>query len=118
VDLSLGQAVELGRWQLEPPLAVVRIAGLFTWKDGTPARGVYVSLWDVGRGAADRMRGAGGAMSGPDGQFVLDGREGRVYQLKARMGGTGPSLILSALEAVARPGMDPLRLVIQSDPPR
>jgi Tissue inhibitor of metalloproteinase len=117
VDLSLGQAVELGRWQLEPPLAVVRIAGLITWKDGTPATAVYVFLLDVSRGD-DRMRGAGGALSGPDGQFVIDGREGRVYRLRARRGGTGPGLIVSAPEVEARPGMDPLRLVIQSDPPR
>jgi hypothetical protein len=118
IELALGQNVNLGRWAIPAPLAVVKLTGTITWKDGTPAGGVYVSLSDVGRNAAARARGAGGAMSGPDGRFVIDAREGRVYRFVARLGGTGPALILSAPQIEAHAGLGPIALVIQWDPPR
>ena len=118
IELALGQNVNLGRWVIPPPLSVVKLTGTVTWKDGTPAGGVFVSLSDVGRNAASRARGAGGAMSGPDGRFVVDAREGRVYRFVARLGGTGPALILSAPQIEAHPGLGPIALVIQRDPPR
>ena len=118
IELALGQNVNLGRWAIPPALSVVKLTGTITWKDGTPAGGVYVSLSDVGRNAASRARGAGGAMSGPDGRFVIDAREGRVYRFVARLGGTGPALILSAPQIEAHAGLGPIALVIQRDPPR
>ncbi len=118
IELALGQNVNLGRWVIPTPLSVVKLTGTVTWKDGTPAGGVFVSLSDVGRNAASRARGAGGAMSGPDGRFVVDAREGRVYRFVARLGGTGPALILSAPQIEAHPGLGPIALVIQRDPPR
>jgi hypothetical protein len=118
IELALGQSVNLGRWVIPPPLSVVKLTGTITWSDGTPAAGVYVSLSDVGRNAASRARGAGGAMSGPDGRFVVDAREGRVYRFMARLGGTGPALTVSAQQVEAHAGLAPIALVIQRDPPR
>ena len=57
-------------------------------------------------------------MSGPDGRFVIDGREGRVYRFVARLGGNGPALMLSAAQIEARAGLAPIALVIQRDPPQ
>ena len=57
-------------------------------------------------------------MSGPDGRFVIDAREGRVYRFVARLGGNGPALMLSAPQIEARAGLAPIALVIQRDPPR
>ena len=118
IELALGQNVNLGRWAIPPPLSVVKLTGTITWKDGTPAGGVYVSLSDVGRNPASRARGAGGAMSGPDGRFVIDAREGRVYRFVARLGGNGPALLLSAAEIEAHAGLGPIAIVIQRDPPQ
>jgi hypothetical protein len=116
IDLSLGQAADLGQWLLPPPLAGIKLPGVITWRDGTPAAGVYVSLWDVSPYPNDGLRGAGGGTSGPDGRFVVEAREGRRYRFVARVGGTGPALMLAAPQIEASPGLAPLRLVIQSDP--
>ena len=97
---------------------MIKLTGTITWKDGTPAGGVSVSLSDVGRNAASRGRGAGGAMSGPDGRFVIDAREGRVYRFIGRLGGTVRALILSAPQIEAHAGLGPIALVIHRDPPR
>ena len=118
IELALGQSVDLGRWVIPPPLAVIKLAGTITWKDGTPAAGVYVSLLDVGQNAASPARGAGGAMSGPDGRFVVDSREGRAYRFIARLAGTGPLLRISAPQIDARAGVGPIAIVIHQDPPR
>ncbi len=82
--LSLGQTVDLGTWQLPPPLEVVRVAGIITWSDGAPAAGVYVSVFDRTGDPVELARGAGGATSGEDGRFVLEVRRGRVYTFAAR----------------------------------
>ena len=89
IELALGQSVDLGRWMIPAPLAVIKVTGTIAWKDGTPARGVFVSLLDIGQNAESPARGAGGALSRTDGRFVVDAREGRVYRLVAHAGGTG-----------------------------
>jgi hypothetical protein len=79
---------------------------------------VYVSLLDIGQDAESPARGAGGAMSGTDGRFVVDAREGRVYRLEAHHGGTGPFLTIAAPRIEARASLRPITIVIQQDPPR
>ena len=118
LEVALGQSVDLGRWVLPPPLAVIKLTGAITWKDGTPAAGVYVGLSDIGQNAASPARGAGGAMSGTDGRFVVDAREGRAYRFIARLAGTGPLLRISAPQIDARAGVGPIAIVIHQDPPR
>jgi hypothetical protein len=114
IELALGQRVDLGHWIIPAPLAVIKLTGTIAWKDGTPATGVYVSLLDISQNA-ESPRGAGGAMSGTDGRFVVDGR---IYRLVAHAGGTGQALILSAPQIEAHAGLGPIALVIQRDPPR
>ena len=116
IELVLGQAVDLGRWELPPPLAAVRLAGRITWRDGTPAAGVYVVLSDLG-GSLAAGRFAGGTTSGADGLFAVDGREGRRYRFVARIGNGSPLPLLAA-QVEARTGLGPITLVIQLDPPR
>ena len=106
---TLGDSTAPGRDQVD---------GAITWKDGTPAAGVYVGLSDIGQNAASPARGAGGAMSGTDGRFVVDAREGRSYRFIARPAGTGPLLRISAPQIDARAGVGPIAIVIQQDPPR
>jgi hypothetical protein len=118
IELALGQSADLGRWQIPPPLAVIKLAGRIVWKDGTPAVGAYVTLRDIGQNAASAARGAGGAMSGTDGRFAVDAREGRVYRFGARLGGAGPFLTIAAPQIEARVGLGPITLVIQHDPRR
>jgi hypothetical protein len=55
-------------------------------------------------------------MSGPDGRFVVDARDGRVYRFVARLGGTGPLLRVSAPQLNARAGLAPIAIVIEQDP--
>ena len=97
---------------------MIKLTGTIAWKDGTPATGVYVSLLDIGQNAESPARGAGGAMSGPDGRFVVDSREGRAYRFIARLAGTGPLLRISAPQIDARAGVGPIAIVIHQDPPR
>jgi hypothetical protein len=118
ITLSLGQIFDLGTWQMPRPLAVVKVAGLITWKDGTPAGEVYVSALDRTGNPVERARGAGGATSALDGRFVLDLREGRVYTFMAR--DKQPALLPVVgprIETGPTPPA-PLVLVIQRDPPR
>lgn len=117
IELALGQAVELGAWQTPPPLAIVPLTGLITWRDGTPAVGVFVSISDVTGNPIDKARGAGGATVDRDGRFVVEGREGRDYRFVARPPNNGPFLPLNAVRITARPGVEPVHLVIQRDPP-
>ena len=84
LTLSLGQTIDLGTWRLPAPLEVVRVAGIVTWSDGTPAAGVYVSVLDRTENPVERARGAGGATSDADGRFVVDLRRRRVYTFAAR----------------------------------
>jgi hypothetical protein len=117
VTLSLGQTVDLGTWQMPPPLAVVRITGMVTWNDGSPAVGVYVGVSDRTGNPVERARGAGGATSGQGGRFVLEVRQGRTYTFTASDRQSG-QLPVSAprLEIGAAP--EPVRIVIQREPPR
>jgi hypothetical protein len=43
--IGLGQAHELGTWQIPPPLPIVKITGVATWMDGTRC-----GRWNDGRG--------------------------------------------------------------------
>ena len=113
VTLSLGQTVDLGRWEMPPPLAVVRAAGVVTWLDGTPAVGVYVSASDRTGDPVDRARGVGGARSDKDGRFVLELRQGRSYTFTA-----GPLPVSAPRLDIGASAPDPVRIVIQRDPPR
>jgi hypothetical protein len=115
VELSLGLAADLGQWTLPAPLPVVRISGSIVWRDGRPAKGVYVTISDRTGGATHEFRGAGGATSGPDGTFGIDGRLGREYVLSARHP-DGPRLQIRAPRILARPGLEPFRIVILSEP--
>jgi hypothetical protein len=115
IDLALGQVVDLGRWEIPPPVPVVPIAGTIAWNDGTPAAGVLVNLWDVTGDRRGQARGAGGATSTADGRFAIDGREGRTYSVRARIR-NGPALPVEDVRVQARQGIQPIRIVIQRDP--
>jgi hypothetical protein len=117
VALTLGQAADIGTWQIPAPLPVVKIEGSITWSDGSPAAGVYVSLWDVTGEPMDQPRGAGGATSDANGRFTINGRAGRKYTFVARAN-NGPALPLSATQIEAREGLGPVRLVARRDAPR
>lgn len=117
VALALGQAADIGTWQIPPPLPIVKIQGSIAWSDGSPAGGVYISLWDVTGEPMDQARGAGGAISDANGRFAIDGRAGRKYTFVARMN-NGLALHLSAAQIEAREGLGPLRLVARRDVPR
>jgi len=84
IELGLGQAVDLGSWQIPPPLPIVRIEGIITRRDGSPVAGVYVTAWDQTNNPVEIARGAGGATSGKDGRFVLELRRRRVYEFTVR----------------------------------
>ncbi len=114
VTLSLGQTADLGTWQMPPPLAAVRVAGVVTWRDGSPAVGVYVGVRDNIAGVRDDIaRGVGGATSDTDGRFVLELRRGRSYTFTAgRLPVSAPRLDIGASAP------DPVRIVIQREPPR
>ncbi len=117
IDLALGQVVDLGRWEIPPPVPVVPIAGTIVWNDGTPAAGVWVNLWDVTGNRRGRARGAGGATSAADGRFATDGREGRTYSVRVRIR-NGPALPVGDIRVQAHQGIQPILIVIQRDPPQ
>jgi Tissue inhibitor of metalloproteinase len=117
LPLSLGQTLDLGTWRLPPPLALVRILGVVTWQDGTPATSVFVGAVDHTGNAPALARGAGGATSGADGRFAIDLREGRVYTFIARDSRNSP-LPISAPRIETNGVVDPIRIVIQRDPRR
>jgi hypothetical protein len=116
--LSLGQAVDLGNWTPAPPPAVVKAAGLVTWKDGTPAAGIFVSASDQTGNPVERARGAGGATSAADGRFVLDLRQGRVYMFLARDKQSASLPLAGPRVEIGAGSPAPLILVIPRDPPR
>ena len=95
IELTLGQAVDLGIWTIPSPLAVVAVSGVVVRPDGTPVANVYVGSWDVTGDPVARARGAGGSQTGPDGRFELKLRQGRVYTFTVR-DGNGPALRIDA----------------------
>jgi len=116
VTLSHGQSQDLAIWRLPPPLAAVRISGMVTWQDGTPASSVFVSARDETGDRTELARGAGGATSGTDGRFTVDLREGRVYSFVARQG-NGPFLPISAPRIDTSGAIEPIRIVILKERP-
>jgi hypothetical protein len=84
IDLALGQTVDLGTWQLPPPVPVVRVDGVVIDRNGAAMSGVYVHAFDVTDGSIDRGRGVTGATSAADGRFTLELHQGRVYSFNAR----------------------------------
>jgi hypothetical protein len=84
VELSLGQAVDLGTWFMPPPLPITRVEGIVTRADGTPVPGVHVGAWDDTGDPIERARGAGNTISDDGGRFVLELRQGRIYDFSAR----------------------------------
>ena len=115
LTLSLGQTIDLGSWQLPAPLEVVRVAGIVTWSDGTPAAGVSVSVSDSTGNPVERARGAGGATSDADGRFVVELRRSRVYTFAARDRQSKP-LPLSAPRLEIGAGVPQVvRIVIQGE---
>jgi hypothetical protein len=117
VTLSLGEAVDLGIWELPPPVPVVKAAGVVAWQDGSPAAGVYVSASDRTGNPVERGRGVGGATSGPDGRFVIELRQGRVYTFTARDKQFALPIALTRIQ-IGTASPPPIRLVIQQDRPR
>jgi hypothetical protein len=115
IDLTLGHVVDLGRWEIPPPVPVVSIPGTIVWDDGTPAAGVLINLRDVTGNRSGRARGAGIATSAADGRFAIDGRERRTYSVMARIG-NGPALPIGNVRVHARQGIQPIRIVIQRAP--
>jgi len=115
--LSLGEAVDVGTWELPLPVPVVKTAGMITWQDGSPAPGVYVAAWDRTGNPVERGRGVGGATSGPDGRFVIELREGRAYTFSARdKRFTLP--VAGARIEIGTTAPSAIRLIIQRDAPR
>jgi hypothetical protein len=96
---------------------VVKTAGEITWQDGSPAAGLPVVAWDRTGNPVERGRGAGGATSGPDGRFVLELRQGRVYTFAAR-DKQSPLPITAPRIQIGTASPPPIRLVIQRDRPR
>lgn len=115
IDLALGQLVDVGRWEIPPPVPVVPIAGTIVWNDGTPAAGVLLNLWDVTGNRRRGPRGAGMATSAAAGHFAIDGREGRTYSVTARIGNEG-ALPVGNVRVHALRGIQPIRIVIHRDP--
>lgn len=84
IALALGQTIDLGTWQIPPPVPFVRVAGIVIRADGTPVADVWVGALDRTGDAENKPRSAGSATSGPDGTFVLQLRQGRTYTFTAR----------------------------------
>jgi hypothetical protein len=116
ISLSLGQMVDVGTWQIPPPLEVVRVPGIITWSDGTPASGVYVSVLDRTANPVALARGAGGATAGADGRFVLELRRGRVYTLLAQDGRSGRLPVIAPRLTIGAQAPELIRMVIQAQP--
>jgi hypothetical protein len=116
IEVSPGQVVDLGRWELPPPVPVVRIAGTVVWRDGTPAAGVHVGLWDeTGSPPGDWARGAGSKMSDMHGRFTIEARVGRTYSVRAIYDRT--RLPIESLRIQTTPDLQSIRIVILRDPP-
>jgi hypothetical protein len=116
LTLSLGQTMDVGTWRLPPALSVVRVVGVVTWQDGTAAVRISIGAWDRTGNPVEWARGAGNAWSGPDGRFVIELREGRVYDFKAG-DGRGASLPISAPRIETNGPLKPIRIVILKEPP-
>jgi hypothetical protein len=116
VTLSLGQTIDLGAWQLPPPLVVVPLRGVITWSDGTPAAGLYVFLRDVTGNPVDSARGAGQGIADANGQFVVQVRRSRTYTFGVREGGgpQSPWLRITAPRvAIGADPPEPIRIVVE-----
>jgi hypothetical protein len=114
-ELSLGEARDIGHWELPSSPAEIPIMGWVTWANGTPAARVRVHVSDVTDNGPPRLLDA--ATTGPDGGFSVNGREGRTYAFVVRPDGPGLVYPVRTFTVVATPGMPPVRLTIQRPPP-
>ena len=116
LTLALGQIVDLGTWQMPPPLPVVRVPGIVTWSDGAPAVGVYVGASDRTGNPVESARGAGGVTSGEGGRFVLELRLGRVYTFWARDPQSKWIPVSAPRLEIGTGAPEPLRIVLRRPP--
>jgi hypothetical protein len=114
LTLAPGQTIDVGTWRLPPPLKVVRVEGVITWSDGTPASSIRVNAWDRTGNPIARARGAGGGHSDAQGRFSIDLREQRVYTFDAR-DSRGTRLRISAPRIRTSDPLGPIRIVIQQE---
>ncbi len=113
IELTLGQAVDVGTWYMPPPLPVVRVSGIVVRADGTPVPNVWVSAVDITGNPVERARGAGGAQATAEGHFTLELRRGRVYTFLVR-GERSEILRISAPRIETRPEVVGLvKIVVQ-----
>lgn len=116
ITLSAGQTIDVGTWRLPPPLRPVRIEGVITWKDGTPAVSIFVTAFDRTGNTGTRLRYAAGGQSDANGRFTIDLREGRVYTFEAG-DGRGARLRITAPKILTAGPPEPIRIVIQQERP-
>ena len=115
IELALGQAIDLGTWRLPLPLPTTRIEGIVVRTDGAPVAEVFVGSWDETGNPVERARGAGSDVSGPDGRFVLELRQGREYTFTARRKG-GQALRIEPLRlATEQRARVAIRIVVLED---
>lgn len=111
VEVALGQAVDIGAWQIPAPLATIKISGTLAWTDGSPAGGMTVTLLDTTDPRRVRGRFAGTALADAEGRFVVEAREGRAYQFEV-MSRTGRVRIVTPPLVTAGRDTAPIRLVL------
>lgn len=112
VEVALGQAVDIGAWQIPPPLAAIKISGTLAWIDGSPAGGMTVTLLDTTDPRRGRGRFAGTALADAQGHFVVEGRDGRTYQFEV-MSRSGRVRIVTPPAVTASRDTAPIRLVLE-----
>jgi hypothetical protein len=115
-ELALGESRDIGQWELPSPPALVSIAAVVTWADGTAAADVVVAMSDITGNQAPRA--VGWETTGPDGRVTIEGREGRIYAFTVRTKAARAMLPIVAAHVEARPNLEPVRIVIQQAPPR
>ena len=112
ITLSHGQTYDVGTWRIPAPLAPVKVTGVITWLDGTPAAGVYVHAWDQTGNPVEQGRGVAGATADAQGRFGITLRANRIYRFTAarREGGLWA---ISAPKVNTGAEVPPIHIVIQ-----
>ena len=113
VQLEGGAQRELAPMPLPPAKRSHRLAGTVAYEDGTPASGVFISLWD---GITKLRQVAVGTKTGPDGTFEFLVHEGLSYiarasiwdeSLRKQVAGTAGPFVIGA-------DLTPLRVVLSA----